>query len=162
MGHKLPRGRGSRGIAPLILDLDTRSSWVSNSRDTTPVPIKHQTVCAQGRSERVEENYFVACGGNLTTIPSLSGSQSRSCTDCTIPDVCHGNITLIWSTSLSFAYFVCIPELHPQSPRLSAWKPSARVSQNLRQSYLRHVIVATTQADKCWHLQRSDCRKTLM
>ena len=154
----MPRGSGSRGIAPLILDLGTRWRWVSNSRDTTPVPITHETCCAQGRSERVEEKYFVACGGNLTTIPPLSGSQARRCPDSTIPEICRGNITLIWSTSLSFAYFVCVPGLHPQSPRHSAWQPTVRVSQNLRQYYLNHV----TAADKCQHLQRSDCRKTLI
>jgi len=93
----MPRGRGGGGTAPLILDLGTRRRWVSNSRDTSPVRIKYQTGCAQGYSELVEEKYFFACGGNLTTIPPFSGSQARRCTDCTIPDVCHGNITLIWT-----------------------------------------------------------------
>jgi hypothetical protein len=85
---------------------------MSISRDTTPVPIKNETGCAQGRSGRVEEKHFFACGGNLTTLAPLSGLQARSCTDYTFPDVCHGNITLIWSTSLSFAYFVCLNGLH--------------------------------------------------
>jgi hypothetical protein len=139
----MPRGKGSRGIAPLILDLGTRRGWVSISRDTAPVPIKHETSCAQGRSERVEEKYFVVCGGNLTTFSPLSGSQARRCTDYTTPDVCRSNITLIWSTALSFAYFVCVPGLHSNSPRLSAWQPSARVSQNFWKSYLSRVTVAT-------------------
>ena len=117
---------------------------MSNSRDTTSVPTKHETGWAQGRSELVEEKYFFACGGNLTTIPRLSGSQARRCTDYTIPDVYHVNITLTSSMVLSFAYFVCVPGLLPQNPRLSAWQPSTRVSQNLRHSCLSHVIAATT------------------
>jgi len=90
---------------------------VSNSRDTTSVPTKHETGWAQGRSELVEEKYFFACGGNLTTIPRLSGSQARRCTDYTIPDVYHVNITLTSSMVLSYCLFcMCTRITSTESP----------------------------------------------
>jgi hypothetical protein len=55
-----------------------------------------------------------------------------------------------------------LTELHPRSPRQFAWKPSGRISQTLQSSYLSHLIAATTQANEYWHLNRSDCRNTLI
>jgi hypothetical protein len=47
------------------------------------------------------------------------------------------------------------------SPRHFAWQRSAWVSQNLRPSYLSHVIALVTKADAYWHVHLSGCRNTL-
>ena len=61
----------------------------------------------------------------------------------------------------SWSSYMLITGLHPQSPCHFTQQVSVWVSQNIWSSYLSHMIAATIQADKYWHLHHSDRRNTL-
>lgn len=52
--------------------------------------------------------------------------------------------------------------LLPQSSRNFAWQFPSWVSQNVRSSYLSHMIAATSWTAEYWHLHRSECKTPLI
>jgi len=57
---------------------------------------------------------------------------------------------------------VVIAALLPQSSRNFSWQFPSRVSQNVRSSYLSHMIAATSWAAEYWHLHCSECKPPLI